>query len=162
MRTLYTAPRQAASASSAATPASDTAFVFPLVAHVAASSATSAQARAVSSGTAAAPMSASLIAFLRAFAASSGSLGILYALDTAPYESASFCTSAESVLTRPAALSPSSRISASTETYFFLPAVSPATICASAAPNAPTWAATLPPPGVGAEEATAPTNPETD
>ncbi len=67
-----------------------------------------------------------------------------------------------SVLPSPAARTASSRISASTATYFFLPTVSPATICARAAARAPACAATLPPPGVGEGEATEPTNSLTD
>src|SRR4051812_3941654 len=105
---------------SAATPASETALVFPLVATTAASSATSAQARAVSSGTSAAPSSASVIADARRAAASAGSFGSLYAAVTAPYASASFAASDVRRLTSPAAFNESSLISASTAAYFFL------------------------------------------
>src|ERR1019366_5394868 len=89
MRTLYAAPLHAASASSAATPASLTAFVFPFRPHVAASFATSTHARAGSSGTAAAFMSAAWIAASRLAVCSGDSFGILYAALTSAYESAS-------------------------------------------------------------------------
>ena len=77
--TLYAAPLHAASASRAATPASLTAFAFPFCAQVTASFATATQARAVSSGTAAAFMSAAWVAASRAATCPGFSFGILYA-----------------------------------------------------------------------------------